>query len=92
MRFLAVLCLVLIGACASFAEIENPPVLENRTLRISSGLPGLEYQWRECVDKGLFRCRKWEMKKDFYDLTDPLIREKLINMGFVARVRDKVLP
>jgi hypothetical protein len=33
------------------------------------------------------KCRKW--KTEFYDLTDPKIKEKLRNMGFVARVRKK---
>ena len=32
---------------------------------------------------------KKEMVKDTYDLTDPLVRKGLIDMGFVAKVRSK---
>lgn len=89
-----VFVVLFVGACASLAEspYENPPALENRTLRISAGLAGLEYQWRVCTKTGLFgRCKEWGKKTEFYDLTDPKTREKLINMGFVAKVKEKVL-
>lgn len=90
----SILIIALLPACASLAEVsEAPPDLSRRTLRISAGLAGFEYQWRECVKKGLFgACREWAMRKEFYDLTDPLTRQKLILMGFVARVPEKVLP
>lgn len=93
MKFFIAFVMVTLTACASLADNEAAPALENRTLRISAGLPGFEYQWRECVKKGLFgNCREWAMRKEFYDLTDAATRERLINMGFVARVREKVLP
>jgi hypothetical protein len=93
MKSLFALSLMLLAACASMADNETPPALENRTLRISEGAPGLEYQWRECVRKGLFGgCREWATRKELYDLTVPEVRAKLINMGFVARVREKALP
>jgi hypothetical protein len=85
----------LLASCASLAgpDYEKPPALENRTLRISASIAGFEYQWKECVKRGLFgRCREWEMKKESYDLTDAKVRERLILMGFVARVKEKVLP
>lgn len=69
-----------------------PPTLENRTLRISEKVPGFEYQWMECVKPFLGFCRKWEVKVEYYDLSDPGVRSKLAAMGFVARVRDKVTP
>lgn len=91
--FLALFLMLVLAACTSLAEIESPPALENRTLRISSDLAGFEYQWRECVKSGLFgRCREWAMRKETFDLTDLKVREQLIHMGFVARVREKVLP
>lgn len=31
------------------------------------------------------------MKTDYYDLTDAAVRKQLIDMGFVGRVRDKIL-
>lgn len=86
---------LIVVACASLGERdpELPPALENRTLKISSKVTGFEYQWRECTKRGLFgRCQKIEMRTELYDLSDAAVREKLINMGFVARVRDKVLP
>jgi hypothetical protein len=93
--FVPLLLGLLLTACASLADsdTEKPPALENRTLRISASVPGFEYQWRECVSHGLFgRCRKWEMRTELYDLTDVKVREKLTYMGFVARVKEKVLP
>lgn len=78
-------------SCAS-QPLHLPPTLEQRTLRISEKVPGFEYQWRECTKSFLGICRNWEMKVEYYDLTVPAVRDKLINMGFVARVRDKVLP
>lgn len=69
------------------------PALENRTLRIAPDFAGFYYQWRICVKNGLFGgCRKWEMKKELYDLSDPGMRKQLIDMGFVAKVKDKILP
>jgi hypothetical protein len=29
------------------------------------------------------------MKKDLYDLADPVVRKQLVDMGFVLRVREK---
>jgi hypothetical protein len=66
--------------------------LENRTLRISEKVPGFEYQWEECVKKFLGMCTKKEMKLELFDLRTPEIRQKLIQMGFVARVKEKVGP
>jgi hypothetical protein len=65
------------------------PRLINRTLRLSPDLAGFEYQYEVCVKKFLGICRKKEMKKDFYDLNDLAMRTKLINMGFVLRVRSQ---
>jgi hypothetical protein len=65
------------------------PALEQRTLRISPNSASLEYQYEVCIKHKVI-CWKKGMKKDVYDLNDPLIREKLINMGFVARVREKI--
>lgn len=35
-------------------------------------------------------CTKKEMKKEVFDLRDAAVREKLIDMGFVGRVREKI--
>lgn len=88
-RFLPLLLLI---GCSSMALNETPPALEQRTLRISTKVPGFEYQWRECSKSFLGNCRKWELKTEYYDLTIPETRDKLINMGFVGRVKEKVLP
>ncbi len=32
------------------------------------------------------------MKTEYYDLSDSVVRNKLSDMGFVARVRDKIVP
>jgi hypothetical protein len=66
--------------------------LENRTLRIAADFPGFEYQYEDkekCIKKVLFVCVRHPMKTDKYDLTDPALRKQLLDMGFVARVREK---
>lgn len=87
-----VLCALLIVGCASLAVNNTPPALELRTLRISDNIPGFEYSWRECKKSLFGNCRKWELKVEYYDLTDRTVRDKLRNMGFVGRVRSKVIP
>lgn len=85
------LFLFLVTACASMSD-PILPSLENRTLRLSSKVPGFEYQWMVCVKKILGFCRQWEPKVEYYDLTDPEVMTRLQTMGFVARVREKVTP
>lgn len=77
------------SSCAS-SSIASPPRLELRGLRISPDVPGLEYQWEECVSTFLGFCTKHEMRKDIYDLRDETVRKQLIDMNFVARVREKI--
>lgn len=87
-----ILILGVIVACSSLPA-DPIPVLENRTLKISDKVPGFEYQWLECEKKSLFGgCKKWIAKVELYDLTDPEVREKLRDMGFVAKVREKLGP
>lgn len=86
-------CLVI--ACTSIggSDYEKPPALENRTLRISSNLAGFEYRYKECLKKGLFgKCKEEKWTVEEYDLTNVTVREKLINMGFVLKVKEKILP
>jgi len=37
-------------------------------------------------------CREETVKVEYYDLRDEAVREQLKNMGFVGKVREKVLP
>ena len=79
--------LLLLSGCAS-ADIKPPPTLELRTLEVSREVPGFEYSTRECKKTGLFgNCREAVMRVEYYDLRDVEMREKLINMGFVGKVR-----
>lgn len=90
-RLLSVLMLSLISlssSCASWALL-SPPELANRSLRISPDLPGLEYQYEVCHHKVLGICTKTRMEKITYDLRDEKVRHQLIDMNFVARVREK---
>lgn len=87
------LLIVSLSGCA-FAEMDqydNPIALENRTLYISDKVPGFEHPYWECTKKRpiLGGCAKKELRVDYYDLTDPKVKEKLKNMGFVAVVREK---
>ena len=77
--------------CASLSDVIIPE-LENRTLQIAPDFAGLYYQWRICTKSFLGSCRKWEIKRETYDLNDLTVRAKLIDMGFVAKVKDKILP
>jgi hypothetical protein len=79
-------------SCASLQE-QSPPKLELRTLRISKEITGFEYQYQVCVRFGLFgNCKEYKITKELYDLADPAVRNQLIDMGFVAKVRDKIIP
>lgn len=92
MKFINFAVLIFLVGCSSFAEREKPPALELRTLKISKQVPGFEYQFRECVKSGIFGgCRKWETKTEYFDLRNPEVRDKLLHMGFVAIVEEKVL-
>lgn len=77
------------SSCAS-SRLHSIPELENRTLRIAKDFAGFEYQFETCLSEFVGICLKKEMKKDVYDLNDPAVRQKLIDMGFVARVKEKL--
>lgn len=80
-------------SCAS-SQLRLPPTLTARTLRISNkaDFAGFEYSYEVCAKEILGFCRKTEMKTDFYDLKDPVVKKQLQDMGFVLRVRDKIIP
>jgi hypothetical protein len=69
----------------------DPPLaLQNRSLRISKLVPGFEYNYEVCDKKNIFGgCKESHMEKELYDLTDPTVRQRLIDMGFVGKVREK---
>lgn len=91
--FLFGLVLILCGiyGCASIPDPVIPD-MKARTLLFSADEPMLYYQWRVCTKHFLGSCTKWEMKRENYDLRDPLMRKQLNDMGFVAKVRDNILP
>lgn len=90
-RWLPAATLFLTGLSLSCASWPMPsvPELPNRTLRISSDIPGFEYQYEICIKRVFGICTKKRMQKDTYDLRDEAVRGQLIAMGFVARVREK---
>jgi hypothetical protein len=90
-KMLLSIVFLFITSCAGI-DIKPPPNLENRTLRISSDKPSFEYQYQVCTKTVLGRCTRAEFKKDLYDLNDPVIRQRLIDMGFVLKVREKLQP
>lgn len=71
----------------SCSALPLAPPLNQRTLEINPEKPGLIYRWKECVHKIIW-CVKYEDRVDEYDLTDPLIRQQLFDMGFVLKVRE----
>ena len=75
-------------SCASWGQV-SAPTLANRTLEISKDIPGFVYWSRVCDHTILGICVRTKIQKETYDLTDPLVRQKLIDMGFVAHVEQK---
>ncbi len=86
MKNITIIVFLLNSACASFA---NPPELTLRKLEISQDKPSLEYDYEVCIKKFIGICTKKEMKREYYDLTNPEVRKTLIDAGFIAVVRDK---
>lgn len=69
----------------------SPPTLENRSLRISPTIPGFEYQYEVCDKTNIFgNCKASHWQIDKYDLSDPVTRQKFIDMGFIGVVRGKL--
>jgi hypothetical protein len=64
--------------------------LENRTLWLSPEIPGFYYQYDICVSDFLGICTKHERRKETFDLRDEKVRRQLLDMGFVAKVRERV--
>lgn len=90
MKRLAIVLLVGFFVTIGCASVEVViPSLERRTLDIAKDFPGFIYKYRECTKKFLGMCRKWEERVDRYDLSDPVVRGRLSDMGFVAKVREK---
>lgn len=89
LSFAAMLFLITSALSCASLQIASPPALENRTLRISPAIAGFEYQYEICTKTVLWICTQHEMKKEFWDLNDVVVRQKLIDMGFVASVREK---
>lgn len=79
------------SSCATLQQ-DLPPKLELRTLRLSTKVPGFEYQYEVCTKYFLGVCTRHNIQVDYYDLSDPKVRDQLINMGFVAMVRQKPTP
>lgn len=91
MKAILITAFFLVG-CSLLGDFDKPVALENRTLLVSKTIPGLEHPYRSCTKSFLGNCRKWELKTDYYNLTDQAVRDKLSAMGFVCRVKDRVIP
>lgn len=88
--FMISLFLLILTACAGVDTRPTPPALDLRTLDLSYDEPGFIYQYEVCTKTGLFgKCREWSITKELYDLNDPAIRNKLKDIGFVGKVREK---
>jgi hypothetical protein len=77
-------------SCASSptASPPNPPSLEQQKLRPSIDRAGFQFDYQVCVKKFLGVCVKREMHRDFWDWTDPKVRQKFSDMGFVLMARE----
>lgn len=86
-----ILALFLCWGCSSLSDLIVPE-LSKRTLRISVKVPGFEYQYEVCVKHFLGMCAKKQWQIDYYDLTNQDTKKQLMDMGFVAKVREKIIP
>lgn len=67
-------------------QMPSPPPLEEREfLRICPTKPGACYAYEVCVKKVIGICTKKEWVEEYFDLQDPNVRAKLIDMGFQFR-------
>jgi hypothetical protein len=91
MPLVAMLSLITWNSSCASLDLDSPPQLLNRTLRISPDHPGsLEYQYIVCTRHFLLTCVETKAVKDYYDLNDAATRTQLINMNFIVHVREKV--
>ena len=65
-----------------------------RTLRISKDVPGLEYAYikKVCDGKnwlGMKKCKDQRVV-EYYDFTDKAVRQKFIDLDFVAVSRSRI--
>lgn len=85
----ATLFLIMSVMSCAISQTRLPPDLSLRLLDISDKVPGFQYQWRECVKQFLGMCRKEEVHTEYYDLTNPAVKQKLKDMGFKAVIPGK---
>lgn len=86
------LLIFIVISCASASEI-LVPTLPDRTLYLDPTAPRFFYNHMECEKKGLFgNCKAWKKVTDYYDLNDPVMRQRLIDMGFEFSVPKKHTP
>ena len=85
--YVATLFLIILLGSLNCSSIPLVPSLPQRTLRISTVVPGFEYHYEVCI-KTIIVCVKKEWRTDYYDLTDLKVRNQLIDMNFVAKVRE----
>lgn len=91
MRVFLIGLILSLSACGSMPV--DPPALENRSLRISADIAGFEYRYEVCTGTNIFGgCKGTKWVTETYDLTDMDTRKMLIHMGFVGKVREKILP
>lgn len=68
-------------------------MLENRVLWFHPDKPALFYNHVVCTKKGIFgQCKATEVVPEYFDLTDPAVRQKIIDTGFIALVPKNSLP
>lgn len=81
------LWMIAVSGCGSLQAV-SPPRLQERTLELASDYPGAYYQFVVCVEPGFIRCRKEQIVREVFDLSDPEIRKQLMDADFVLVKRD----
>jgi hypothetical protein len=88
-RSLMMLFLIMWNSSCASSLTRSIPKLENRTLRLSKDGAMAVYEYEQCTKKWALAIPKCKWYKDIYDLKDDVVRNKLIDVGFVLEVRQK---
>jgi hypothetical protein len=92
-RWVSVLTLFLMtssSGCAPLLALSaTPPAPNNRKWRFALDRPALVYDYHVCVKKVLWNCTRTELKQESWDLTDPAVRQRVVDMDMVALVRER---
>lgn len=84
MKMIAIMLLWTTSLTSCASSLTQLPSLKNRALRIDTEKIGFKYQHQVC--KGKLLWKKCYIETEYYDFSDPQVRQKLKDMGFKLKV------